>query len=179
MHGRPAQFIAQRSRVDRVSQVVARTVGHSVDVVGVAVHQRQDRAQNRSVVTFAVGPDQIGPAHDSVFQDPPHRAVVVIDVDPIPHIGPGSVELGPPAGQHVGDLTGDEFLDVLERPVVIGAIGDRGPDAIGPHPRPNKEIRGGLAGRVRTRRVVGRGGGEPDLLTEWKVAVDLVGGDVV
>src|SRR5271165_4200874 len=42
----PAQFVVQRRRVDGVSQVVADAVGDVVEIVGVATHHLQQRAQH-------------------------------------------------------------------------------------------------------------------------------------
>ena len=135
----PAQLVAQRRRVDRVAQVVADAVGDVVEVVGVAAHQLQDRAHHGQVVPLAVGADQIRAPDLAVGEDAPHRAVVVVDVDPVPHVGAGAIELGPP-GQHVGDLARDELLHVLVRPVVVGAVRDRRGHPVGPHPRAHQHV---------------------------------------
>jgi hypothetical protein len=104
---------------------------------------------------------------------------VVVDVDPVAHVGAGSVELGLDALEDPRDLTGDELLDVLPRPVVVGAVGQRGLDAEGPDPGAHQQVGAGLGRRVGRRGVHRRGLGEPVRVVELEVAVDLVGRDVV
>src|SRR5208283_4987342 len=175
----PAQFVVQRRRVDGVSQVVADAVGDVVEIVGVATHHLQQRAQHTQVVALTFGADEVGPADLPFFEDPPHRVVVVVDVDPVADVGAAAVQLGPPAGEHIGDLAWDELFDVLIRPVVVGAVGDCRLHAVRTHPGPDQHVAGGFGGRVRARWVVGRRFREPYWVVELQVAVDLVGGDVV
>ena len=74
---RPAQFVAQLRRIDGVPQVVADAVDNVVEVVGIAAHQLEQRAQHREVVALAVGADQIGLPGLTAVQDAPDRVVVV------------------------------------------------------------------------------------------------------
>ena len=104
---------------------------------------------------------------------------MVVDVGPLAHVVARPVELRPRAAEHVGDLARDELLDVLVGPVVVGAVRERGVDAERPRPGPHEQVRAGLGGRVRARRVVRRLLGELVVAVEVEVAEDLVGGDVV
>ena len=100
-------------------------------------------------------------------------------MDPVPHVQPGAVELGPAAVDHVGDLAGDELLHVLPGAVVVRAVRDRRLHPEAAHPGPDQVVRAGLGGGVGAAGLVGRGLGEAGRVVELQVAVDLVGGDVV
>ena len=148
-------------RVDRIPKVVAGPVDDVIEVVGIASHQFEQGPQHREVVAFAVGADQIGPPGATAVENAADRAVVIVDVDPVPDVGAGAVQLRSPPGQHVGDLPRDELLHMLIGPIVVGAVGDCRAHTVGPHPRPHQQVGGGLGRRVWARRVVGRGLGEP------------------
>ena len=175
----PAQLGAQLGRVDRVAQVVAGPVGDLVVRVARPAEQDQDRLHHLPVVALPVGPDQVGLADPALLGDQQHRGGVVVGVDPVADVGAGAVELGPAAVEHVGDLPRDELLHVLVRPVVVGAVADRGLHAERAHPGPDQQVRAGLGRGVGAGRVVRRGLGEPLRVVQLQVAVHLVGGDVV
>ena len=63
--------------------------------------------------------------------------------------------------------------------VVVGAVGDRGSQAVGAGPGAHEHVGARLGARVRAARVVRRLLGELGRVVERQVAVDLVGGDVV
>ncbi len=165
--------------VDGVAQVVAHPVGHVVEVVGGAAHEPQDLRHDRAVVLLAVRADQVGLPDRPALDDRHHRVGVVVDVDPVAHVEPGAVELGPAPVEQVGDLARDELLHVLVGPVVVGAVADRGPHAEGAHPGPHQQVRARLGRRVRARGPVRRRLGEPHRVVDLEVAVHLVGADVV
>lgn len=175
----PAQLALELGRVDGVAAVVAGAVGDPVEVLGVAAHGLQDHAQDRDVVLLAVGPDEVGLPHAAAGQDVPDGRGVVLGVDPVADVLALSVELGAHAVDDVGDLSGDELLHVLVGAVVVGAVGDRGAQAVGAGPGAHEHVGAGLGARVRAARVVRRLLGELGRVVEREVAVDLVGGDVV
>ena len=100
-------------------------------------------------------------------------------MDPVADVLAAAVELGAHAVDDVGDLPGDELLHVLVGAVVVGAVGDRGAQAVGAGPGADQHVRGRLGARVRAARVVRRLLGKLGRVVERQVAVDLVGGDVV
>ncbi len=100
-------------------------------------------------------------------------------MDPVADVLALPVELGAHAVDDVGDLSGDELLNVLVGAVVVGAVGDRGAQAVGAGPGAHEHVGARLGRAVRGARVVGRLLGELGGVVERKVAVDLVGGDVV
>lgn len=175
----PAQLALQLRGVDGVAAVVAGAVGDPVEVLGVAPHGLQDHAQDGDVVPLAVGADEVGLPHAAAGQDVPDGAGVVLGVDPVADVLTLPVELGAHAVDDVGDLPGDELLHVLVGAVVVGAVGDRGAQAVGAGPCAHEHVGGSLRRAVRGGGLIGRLLGELRRVVERQVAVDLVGGDVV
>ena len=175
----PAQLALQLRAVDGVAAVVAGAVGDPVEVLGVLSHRLQDHAQDGDVVPLAVRSDEVGLPHAAAGQDVPDGAGVVLGVDPVADVLAAAVELGAHAVDDVGDLPGDELLHVLVGAVVVGAVGDRGAQAVGAGPGADQHVGAGLGARVRAARAVRRLLGELGRVVERQVAVDLVGGDVV
>ena len=158
---------------------MAGAVGDPVEVLGVAAHGREYHAQDGDVVPLAVGPDEVGLPHAALGEDVPDGRGVVLGVDPVADVLAAAVELGANAVDDVGDLPGDELLHVLVGAVVVGAVGDRSAKPVGAGPGAHEHVGGRLGRAVRRgrpiRRLLGKLGG----VVERKVAVDLVGGDVV
>ena len=175
----PAELALELGAVDGVAAVVAGAVGDPVEVLGVAAHGLEDHAQDGDVVLLAVSSDEVGLPHLALREDVPDGRGVVLGVDPVADVLAAAVELGADAVDDVGDLPGDELLHVLVGAVVVGAIGDRGTQAVGAGPGPHEHVGGRLGRAVRRARAVGRLLGELGRVVERQVAVDLVGGDVV
>lgn len=175
----PAQLALQLRAVDGVAAVVARAVGDPVEVLGVLSHRLEDHAENGDVVPLAVGSDEVGLPHAALGQDVPDGRGVVLGVDPVADVLALPVELGAHAVDDVGDLPGDELLNVLVGAVVVGAVGDRGAQAVGAGPGAHEHVGARLGRTVRRARVVRRLLGELGGVVERQVAVDLVGGNVV
>ena len=175
----PSQLALELGRVDGVAAVVAGAVGDPVEVLGVLPHRFEDHAQDRDVVLLAVSPDEVGLPHAALGEDVPDGRGVVLGVDPVADVLAAAVELGADAVDDVRDLPGDELLHVLVGAVVVGAVGDRGAEAVGAGPGADQHVGAGLGARVRRGRVIRRLLGELRRVVERQVAVDLVGGDVV
>lgn len=175
----PAELALELRAVDGVAAVVAGAVGDPVEVLGVAAHGLQDHAQDRDVVPLAVGPDEVGLPRAALGQDVPDGRGVVLGVDPVADVLALTVELGADAVDDVRDLPGDELLHVLVGAVVVGAVGDRGAQAVGAGPCAHEHVGGRLRRAVGARRLIRRLLGELGGVVERQVAVDLVGGDVV
>ena len=175
----PAELALELRAVDGVAAVVAGAVGDPVEVLGVAAHGLEDHAQDRDVVLLAVSSDEVGLPHAALGQDVPDGRGVVLGVDPVADVLALPVELGAHAVDDVRDLPGDELLHVLVGAVVVGAVGDRGAQAVGAGPGADQHVGGRLGARVRAARVIRRLLGELGRVVERQVAVDLVGGDVV
>ena len=175
----PAELALELRAVDGVAAVVAGAVGDPVEVLGVAAHGLEDHAQDRDVVPLPVGADEVGLPRAALGEDVPDGRGVVLGVDPVADVLAVPVELGTHAVDDVRDLPGDELLHVLVGAVVVGAVGDRGAQAVGAGPGAHEHVGGRLGARVRRGRVVRRLLGELGRVVERQVAVDLVGGDVV
>lgn len=175
----PAELALELRAVDGVAAVVAGAVGDPVEVLGIAAHGLEDHAQHGNVVLLAVGSDEVGLPHPALREDVPDGRGVVLGVDPVADVLALAVELGADAVDDVGDLPGDELLHVLVGAVVVGAVGDRGAQAVGAGPGADQHVGRRLGGAVGARGPVGRLFGELGGVVERQVAVDLVGGDVV
>ena len=175
----PAQLALELGRVDGVAAVVAGAVGDPVEVLGVLPHRLEDHAQHGDVVLLAVGADEVGLPRAAAGQDVPDGRGVVLGVDPVADVLAAAVELGAHAVDDVRDLARDELLHVLVGSVVVGAVGDGRAQAVGAGPGADQHVGGRLGARVRAARVIRRLLGELRRVVERKVAVDLVGGDVV
>ena len=175
----PAQLALELGGVDGVAAVVAGAVGDPVEVLGVAAHGLQDHAQDGDVVLLPIGADEVGLPHAALGEDVPHRGAVVLGVDPVADVLALPVELGADAVDDVRDLPGDELLHVLVGAVVVGAVGDRGVQAVGAGPCAHEHVGTRLGGAIGARGLIRRLLGELGGVVERQVAVDLVGGDVV
>ena len=175
----PAQLALELGGVDGVAAVVAGAVGDPVEVLGVAAHGLEDHAQHGDVVLLPIGADEVGLPHAALGQDVPDGAGVVLGVDPVADVLALPVELGAHAVDDVRDLPGDELLHVLVGAVVVGAVGDRGVQAVGAGPCAHEHVGTRLGGAIGARGLIRRLLGELGGVVERQVAVDLVGGDVV
>ena len=68
------------------------------------------QAHHGDAVALAVGAHKVGLAGRASGEDGPHRAGVVLGVDPVADVPPVAAELGADAAEHVGDPTGREPL---------------------------------------------------------------------
>ena len=175
----PAQLALELGAVDGVAAVVAGAVGDPVEVLGVAAHRLEDHAQHGDVVPLPVGSDEVGLPHAPLREDVPDGAGVVLGVDPVAHVLAPPVELGADAVDDVGDLPGDELLHMLVGAVGVGAVGDRGAQAVGAGPCAREHVGGSLGRAVGARGLIRRLLGELGGVVQRQVTVDLVGGDVV
>lgn len=175
----PAQLALELRAVDGVAAVVAGAVGDPVEVLWILSHRFEDHAQDRDVVPLAVRSYEVGLPHPALGEDVPDRRAVVLGVDPVADVLALPVELGADSVDDVRDLPGDELLHVLVGAVVVGAVGDRGAQAVGAGPGAHEHVGARLGRAVGARRMVRRLLGELGRVVERQVAVDLVGGDVV
>src|SRR5680860_754159 len=134
MSRQPTHLGAEFRRVDRIAKVMAGPVLDRLVVVRGAPELGEDVPDDLEVVALAVGADEIGVADRSALEDGQHGAAVVLDVNPVAHVGPESIHAGAHVVDEVGNLSGDELLDVLVGPVVVGAVTDRCRDAERTHP---------------------------------------------
>ena len=62
-------------------------------------------------------------------------------VNPVTYVQPLAVEFGLDASQNIGDLAGNELLNVLVGAVVIGAVRNCRFDTEGANPGTNQQVR--------------------------------------
>ena len=136
----PAELALELGGVDGVAAVVSGAVGDPVEVLGVLSHRLEDHAQHGDVVPLAVGADEVGLPHAALGEDVPDGRGVVLGVDPVADVLALPVELGADAVDYVRDLPGDELLHVLVGAVVVGAVGDRGAQAVGAGPGADQHV---------------------------------------
>ena len=73
---------------------------------------------------------------------------MVVYMDPVTNLFAGPVELWLDVAQNISNLARNEFLDVLIRSVVVGAVRNRRFDSEAANPSPNQVVRAGFGGRV-------------------------------
>jgi len=144
MNRLPAELALELGGVDGIAAVMAGTVANPVEGVGRPTHALEDGTKHVDVVLLAISPDEIGLADDTLGEDVPYGARVILGVNPIADVLAVAIELGANAAEDVGDLTRDELLHVLVGTIVVGAVGDSGAHAIGTGPRTNEQVRAGL-----------------------------------
>ena len=183
--GQPAQLLLDLRRVNGVAAVVARAVLDEGDQLariaaelrGHFVDQIADQLHDVEVGPFVVAADVVGLAGAPARQHQPQRFRVVADVEPVAHVHAVAIDGDRFARQHALNHHRDQLLRELIRPVVVRAIGDHRLQAVGVMIGAHEHVAGGLAGRVRRVRRVGRGLGEE--AGRAQAAIDFVGGDVV
>ncbi len=106
--------------------------------------------------------------HDQVY-----GPAVVLHIDPIPDVHPIPINRKGVVLQGIADHQGDQFLRKLVGPIVIGAPGDDGGQAIGFIVGPHQQICCRLAGRIGTVGREGRDLGEGPRWSEG--TINLIG----
>lgn len=175
----PSELTLDLAGVDRIPFVAARSVVDVVERVGRLTHPFEDHPQHLDVAMFAVRSNQIGFADTPARQHRPYGTAVILHTDPVAHGQSLPVQFGPDAAEYVRDLPRNELLHMLPRSIVVRAIRDGCPHAVGPVPGSYQMVARGLGGGIGTGRFVGGVFGEPVRIAEREIAIDLVGGDVV
>jgi hypothetical protein len=158
---------------------MAGPVAHPVEGILGLAHEGEDLAQDVDVRPLAVGAYEVGLADGALGEDVPDGAGVVLGVDPVAHVLPRAVELRADAAEDVRDLPRYELLHMLVGAVVVGAVRDRGPEAVGPLPGTHQEVGGCLRGGIRRAGPVGVVRLEAPRLVQGEVPIHLVRADVV
>lgn len=129
--GRPQNRYAQAaSRVhDAISRHRAHSVchapgpiAHPIEIIRLLAHCRKDHTQHIDVAPLAIGSDQIGLAQPPAREDLPNSARMIVDMDPIAHIEPISIELRTLARKDPSDLARNKLLDMLIRAIIVRAV---------------------------------------------------------
>ena len=179
----PADLRAHLRGIDGIAVVVSRPVRHVLHQRAArlvardgAIDQIADDLRDIQVAPLFLRADQVLVAHGSEGQHAEQRACMILDMDPVPHIGAAAIDRQLLPLEGADDQGRDELFRKLVRPVVVAAIGDQGRDAEGVAPRRREMVRCRLGRRVGRARIVAAVLVEPSLVAER--AIDLVGRDV-
>ena len=105
--------------------------------------------------------------------------VVIINVNPVANLLAGAIEFRLDVAQNVGDLAWDEFLDVLIRAVIVGAVRNRRLDAKTADPGAHQHVAGSFGAGVRTRWIIRRGFSEAVRVVQFQITKYFIGRDMV
>src|SRR5208282_4578994 len=149
----PAELGGNECGIDRISQVVAGTIGDKCNqrfatadrlAGNEFIEQRANCLDDLQICPLAATADTVGLAGPSGADDRQKRSGVILDVQPVPNVAAGAVYRKLPALETVEDRQWDEFLGKMVGAIVVGAIGDQDGQAIGVMPTPNEVVGGSL-----------------------------------
>ena len=157
----PTKLFLGAARVDGVTAVVPRAVGHARDEVAVIARARRDfvEAREQLVEQHAVGQfvsaaHEVGRAGRAALGGREQAAGVVVNVQPIADLHAVAVHGHALAGQGPRQGERHELLRELERPVVVGGVRGYHRQAVSMEVGGREVIGPRLAGAVRRARVV-------------------------
>jgi hypothetical protein len=177
----PAKLSRGFGRINRVAIVVARPVGDELDLFGMAstirsrsasVHNRANRLCEFYIADLIVSADIKAVTGLTVLKYGKNSADMVIYVKPIADIFAMAINQCRLARQSLVDDCWNELLAILERAVIVGAIGNDGWKTVVDVPRACQMTGGCLAGRIG--RVGPIGGGFRKKTVVAKAAVNFV-----
>src|SRR5690606_24627777 len=126
----PAEFRLSLYRVDRITAIVAKTVGDIFDQRVRFAEGVEERGDHLKVAALVACTDVIYLAGAAVLIRQPDGTAMVIDVDPIADVLPVAVDRKRLVVHRVGDHQRDQLFGKLPRAVVVPAAGDDGLDAV-------------------------------------------------
>ena len=178
--GLPSELPFEFGGVDGVSHVVSGAVSDVGDEVEVSVLRSSEQpvdgpyedVYDVDVLPLVESSDVVCLGNESFVEDGVDGARVVLDVEPVTHVLPLSVDGQRAAVPYVVDEERYEFLGELVWSVVVGAVCHDGGHAVGVVECADEVVAAGLACGVGAVRAVLGG------LTEELVSVDLVCADV-
>ena len=136
----PTKLTLQFATIDGITAIMTRAIGNPVEVLGVAPHGLENHAKNGDVVALAVGTNEIGLPHLALGENVPHSAGMILGMNPVANVLALAIELRANAVDDVRDLAGDELLHMLIGTVVVRAIGNGGPQAVGAGPCAHEHV---------------------------------------
>ena len=153
---------------------MSRTILHPIKVIRCFPHGFENRTENIPVVSFPICTDKVRFADTSPHQNRPHSGTVIVHMNPVTNVETIPVKLRSSSAENVRDLPRDELLNMLSRPVIVGAIRNCGLHTVGTAPRAHKKVGRRLRGTVGTRRFVGRLFGQASRIIQRQIAVHLI-----
>ena len=184
--GFPSKLAVDLGRVDGVAAVVAGTIGDIGDLLFVALTilaggelikdgaEGVDDVEIRFLIPSA---DVVGLPHPACLEDTAYGGGMVPHVEPVTHLLAVAVDGKELAGEGIMDDERYEFLGKVVGAVVVGTVRRENREAVGVMVGADKVIRGRLAGRIRTIRLVLLGLGEGGICRRQR-SIDLVGRDM-
>src|SRR5690348_15223813 len=174
--GRPAEFAADPGVVESVAAIVARAILNEFDQAFGLVQQFQQTANDADIRDGAAGADVVNFAELPFLQDGIDGAAMVFNENPVALVEAVAIDGKFLAFEGVGDHQRNQFFRELIGPVIIRRARDDGRKLMRANVTAHEQIRGSLAGSVRTirreRRILaGR-------LLGRNAAIDFVGADV-
>lgn len=176
----PAELRLELRRIHRIAKVMSRSVLDIVDQGLRLAQGLQDGLDDLEVGSLVVSADVVDLAVAAVSDDQVDGVVVVTDIEPVTDVGTIAVDRKGFVMHRLLDHERDELLRELVGTVVVAASADGDRKTEGPMVCHDKEVCAGLAGGIRGAGLDwGVLGEEQVRSVQRKVAVDLVGGDLV
>jgi len=184
--GFPTQLPVDLGGVDRVAAVVPGSIGNVGDLFPVAlpigtggkfVQNGAQGVDHVEIRLFVPSSDVVGLPHPAGLEDATDGGSMVLHEEPVAHLLTVAVDGERLAGEGVMDDQRDELLGKVVGAVVVGAVRGQDGQAVGVVIGADKVVRSGLAGGIRTIRLVLLGLGEGGIGRSQR-SVDLVGGDM-
>ena len=177
----PAEFLGPSCGVNGVAPVVAGPVGDETDQPFVRrvfraalIQQRANLFDNVDIRPFIAAADVVGLAQPAPADHRLDAPAMILDIEPVADVAAVAVDRNRLLPQAGADHRRDELFAVLERAVVVGAVGGDHRQAVGMEIGPHQMIGTGLGGGVGRVGGVGRGFGEGRIVALQR-AVDLIG----
>ena len=180
----PPQLTLDARGVDRITLIVARSIRHMFNQLGMR-HMRGFGKRSSRLSQIAWTTSRLVRSESSHKVNPPRlplgnrqnkRPGMVLNMKPVADLKAGSIHRQRLSRECLENHQGNQFFRKLKRTVVVGAVRDERRKAIGFVPGLDEMVRTGLARRVRRAGLDWRGLRKAACLAER--AVDFIGGDM-
>ena len=154
---------------------MARAVGDIADLLRIGlpvrtranlIKQTANSVHHIDIAALRIAADIIGLARRGVLEHQPDGAGVIIDKQPIAHIGALPVDRQSLARQSFQYHQRDQLFGEVVGAVIIGTIGHGDRQAIGMPPRLHQMVRSRFGGRIGRARIIGRCLGKQALIAQ-------------
>ena len=144
----PPEFLLYLCSINGITPVVTRTICDEANkagelVYGLASEGREDGTDEMDdveILQSIPAPDVVCLPHAPTAQDKVETSTVILDIQPVADVGAVAIYRNWSAFETRANNGRNEFLFVLERAVVIGAVGGRGGQSIAVMIRPHQMI---------------------------------------
>lgn len=184
----PSQLSLDLGGIDRVSAVMARTIGHEGDQLFIRTEGRIPRPQlieqladgfdYFQIAFFVVAADVVRLTDYAARNHFEQRPSMIVHKQPVTDLRTVAIHRQRFAMNGVENYMGDQLFREMVWPVVVRAVGDNHRQTIGTVPGADQMIGTGLGCGVRRTGVVRRGLGE-QIISPLQVAVHFIRGNMV